>query len=104
MWLSALLVVGSLLAVVIGDALLAEGQVRLSSVQDRVAAASAAEKALQASVAEKAAPPVVVGQAEGEGLVAPTQVVYLPRVPLDVPLPAPRTTTGPATAPATAGR
>jgi hypothetical protein len=99
-WLSGLLIVGSLLAVVVGDALITEGQVRLSSVQSQVASALSNEKSLQASVAEKAAPPVVVGQAEGQGLVAPTQVVYLPRVPLDVPLPVPHTT--PVLAPARA--
>jgi hypothetical protein len=60
-WLSGLLIVGSLLAVVLGDALLTEGQVRLSVVQAKVASAVATEKSLQASVAEKAAPPVVVG-------------------------------------------
>jgi hypothetical protein len=102
-WLSGLLIVGSLLAVVVGDALLTEGQVRLSSIQAKVATAVATEKSLQASVAEKGAPPVVVGQAEGQGLVAPTQVVYLPQVPLNVPLPAPYTTPvpGPAGAPST---
>jgi hypothetical protein len=97
-WLSGLLIVGSLLAVVVGDALVTEGQVRLSDVQAQVASAVAAGKSLQVSVAGKAAPPVVVGQAEAEGLVAPTQVVYLPQVPLDVPLPVPQTT--PASAPA----
>ena len=100
-WLSGLLVVSSLLAVVVGDALLTEGQVRLTDVQAQVASAVAAEKSLQVAVAGKAAPPVVVGQAEAGGLVAPTQVVYLPQVPLDVPLPVPQTT--PAPAPSTAG-
>ena len=47
------------------------------------------QKSLQIAVAEKAAPPVVVSQAKSQGLVAPTQVVYLPQVPLDVPLPGP---------------
>jgi hypothetical protein len=89
--------------VVVGDALLTEGQVRISAVQSQVAAAVATEKSLQTSVAQKAAPPVVVGQAEGEGLVAPTQVVYLPRVPLDVPLPVPQTTPLPAPASAPTG-
>ncbi len=103
MWLSGLLIVGSLLAVVVGDALLAEGQVRLSTVQSQVASAVAAEKSLQVSDAQKAAPPVVVGQAEAEGLVAPTQVVYLPQVPLDVPLPVPQTTLLPAPAAASSG-
>lgn len=90
-WLSALLVVGSLFAVVAGDTLLAEGQVHLSSVQRELAAATQQQKAAQIAVAERAAPPVVVSQAERQGLVAPSQVVYLPQVPLDVPLPVPQT-------------
>jgi hypothetical protein len=91
MWLSGLLVIGSLLAVVAGDTMLEEGQVRLSTTQHQVASATAIEKSLQVAVAEKAAPPVVVSQAESQGLVAPTQVVYLPHVPLNVPLPVPQT-------------
>ncbi len=91
MWLAGLLVIGSLLAVVAGDTLLTEGQVRLSATDQAIASAVAVQKAAQVAVAEKAAPPVVVSQAEAQGLVAPTQVVYLPQVPLDVPLPAPQT-------------
>jgi hypothetical protein len=101
MWVSGLLVIGSLLAVVAGDTMLEEGQVRLSATQHEVAAATATEKSLQVAVAEKAAPPVVVSQAEAQGLVAPTQVVYLPHVPLRVPLPVPQTA---AVAPAATAR
>jgi hypothetical protein len=89
MWASGLLIVGSLLAVVVGDALVAQGQVSLSSTQQALAAAVTTQKALQTDVAGKAAPPVVVSQAESEGLVAATQVVYLPQVSLRVPLPVP---------------
>ncbi len=96
MWLSGLVVIGSLLSVVVGDTILAEGQVRLSTIQHEVAAATVAERASQAAVAEKAAPPVVVSQAKSQGLVAPNQVVYLPEVPLDVPLPVPQTAPTPA--------
>ncbi len=103
MWASGLLIVGSLLAVVAGDALVTEGQIRLSTTQRQIAAAVASQKSLQVAVAEKAAPPVVVKQAESGGLVAPGQVVYLPRVNLSVPLPDPQTTPGPGVArPATA--
>jgi hypothetical protein len=89
MWASGLLIVGSLLAVVIGDAQVAQGQVRLSAMQQELASAVATQKALQSDVAWKAAPPLVVSQAESEGLVAATQVVYLPEVSLRVPLPVP---------------
>ncbi|MGD0312331.1 MAG: hypothetical protein ABSC90_07700 [Acidimicrobiales bacterium] len=100
MWASGLLIVGSLLAVVVGDALVAQGQVSLSSTQQALAAAVTTQKALQTDVAGKAAPPVVVSQAESEGLVAATQVVYLPQVSLRVPLPVP--TLAPEAAPSSA--
>lgn len=90
MWMSGLLIVGSLLAVVVGDAFVTQGQVRLSTTQRALIAAQATQKSLQVAVAWKAAPPVVVSQAKNEGLVAATQVVYLPQVPLDVPLPPPQ--------------
>jgi type II secretory pathway pseudopilin PulG len=91
MWMSVLLVVGSLLAVVVGDAMITDGQVRLTATQSQVAAAVTAQKAYQVAVAQLAAPPVVVAQAESQGLVAPTTVVDLPQVPLNVPLPVPQT-------------
>jgi type II secretory pathway pseudopilin PulG len=89
MWASGLLIVGSLLAVVVGDSLVAQGQVRLSDAQQALAVAATTQKALQTDVAWKASPPVVVSQAESEGLVAATQVVNLPEVSLRVPLPPP---------------
>jgi formylmethanofuran dehydrogenase subunit D len=96
MWLSAVLVVGSLLAVVVGDALVSEGQVRLSTIESQVAAAVATQKARQVEVAEKAAPPVVVADARAQGMEPAPRVVYLPQVPLSVPLAAPQTTGAPA--------
>jgi len=91
MWLSCILVVGSLSAVVVGDTLMTEGQVALSTTQQQVAGAEATQKSAQVTVAEMAAPPVVVSQAKAQGLVVPTQVIELPQVPLDVPLPVPQT-------------
>ncbi len=92
MWISGVFVVGSLLAVVAGDALMTEGQIRLSTTQHQAAAAVATQRAYQTTVAQMAAPTRVVYQAESQlGLVAPGQVIELPQVPLDVPLPAPQT-------------
>ncbi len=51
MWLSGLLVVGSLLAVVVGDAFITQGQVRLAATQHALAAAEADQKTLQIAVA-----------------------------------------------------
>jgi hypothetical protein len=79
MWMSVLLVVGSLLAVVVGDAMITGGQVSLTTTQSQVDAAATA-------------------QAESQGLVAPTTVVDLPQVPLNVPLPVPQTAAPPAPA------
>jgi hypothetical protein len=91
MWLSGALVVGSLLSVVVGDALVSQGQVRLADTQSQLAAAVTVQKGLQVEVARKAAPPVVVQKAKSMGLVTSPQVVYLPQVPLNVPLPVPQT-------------
>ena len=82
---------GSLLAVVVGDAVVAQGQIRLTQTQQAITAATATEKSEQVAVAGMAAPPVVVRAAEGFGLVAPTSVVDLPTVPLNTPLPVPTT-------------
>ena len=100
-WLSGLLIVGSLLAVVVGDAFVTQGQVRLSTTERSLVAAEATQKTLQVAVAGKAAPPVVVSQAKSQGLVAASQVVYLPQVPLDVPLPPPTIVPSPAGSAAT---
>ena len=102
MWVSAGLVVGSLLAVVVGDAVVSEGQVRLAATESQLAAAVVTQKSDQVMVAEKAAPPVVVAQAKKAGLVAPQHVFTLPYVPLDVPLPVPQTAPLPGQAPSTA--
>ncbi len=102
-WLAAGLVVGSLLAVVVGDAMVAQGQVRLAGIQTAIATEQATQKSMQTEVAQLAAPDRVVAQGIALGLTAPAQVVNLPEVPLDVPLPVPQTATAPAssTKPAT---
>ncbi len=105
-WLAVVLVVGSLLAVVVGDTLVAQGQVRLADIQQAITSAQTAQKSMQTEVAELAAPDRVVAQGIALGLTAPAQVVNLPEVPLNVPLPAPasagRSTASPAPAAAAA--
>jgi hypothetical protein len=95
-------VVGSLLFVVVGDAMVAQDQVRLSNLQGAIASAQATQKSMQTEVAQLAAPDRVVAQGIALGLTAPAQVVNLPQVPLDVPLPVPQTSSAPtpATSPA----
>jgi len=92
LWLATVLVVGSLLAVVVGDTMVAQGQVRLADLQSKITSQQAIEKAAQTEVAQLAAPERVVAQGILLGLTAPAQVVDLPQVPLDVPLPVPNTT------------
>ena len=93
------MVVGSLLAVVVGDAVVAQGQIRMAHTQQAIATATATQKAEQVAVAEQAAPPVVVRAAERLGLVAPASIVDLPTVPLNTPLPAPNVGPTSASAP-----
>ena len=92
LWLAAVLVVGSLLTVVVGDDLLAQSQLRLAAVQQQVSAATTTEHHLQVSVALLGAPEVVISTAEHRLHLAPaSQVVDVPEVPLDRPLPVPQT-------------
>ena len=90
-WLAVSLIVGSLLAVVVGDTLVAQDQVRLSRLQSAIGSAQAAQKTMQTEVAQLAAPDRVVQQGIALGLTAPAQVVNLPEVPLNVALPVPDT-------------
>ena len=96
--MSVALVAGSLFAVVAGDDLVTQGQIRLSTLQSQLASATAQQKSEQVAVAQLAAPTRVVRMAETEdGLVTTPSVIDLPEVPLDVPLPAPQT--GPPASP-----
>jgi hypothetical protein len=97
-WLGVALVVGSLLAVVVADALVAQGQVRMAAVQSKISAQLTIQKAAQSEVAQLAAPDRVVAQGIALGLTAPAQVVDLPQVPLNVPLPVPDTSPLPVAA------
>lgn len=100
--LSIVLVVGSLLAAVVGHAVLAEGQIRLSAVQSAVAAAQTVNRQETLSVAELETPSRIFQEAKQElGMVSPGQVDQLPTVPLGTPLPTP--TVSPAPAAASAG-
>ena len=97
-WMGVALVVASLLAVVVADAMVAQGQVRLASIQSKIDGQLAIQKAAQSDVAQLAAPARIVGQAIVQGSVAPAQVLDLPQVPLNVPLPVPDTSPLPVAA------
>jgi hypothetical protein len=101
------MVVASLLAVVVGQALLANGQVRLSSLQHQLSLEQSAHRQSELSVAELETPSRIVAAASGQlHMVRPANVVELPYVSLSVPLPTPKVTPAPVvptTAPATSG-
>ncbi len=99
LWLAVALVVASLLVVVVGDTLVAQGQVRMAALQTSIGNQLTAQKAAQTEVAELAAPDRVVAEAIVDGSVAPAQVRDLPQVPLNVPLPVPDTSPAASSAP-----
>jgi hypothetical protein len=98
---AVVLIVGSLLSVVAADDLVAQGQIRLSDTQSQTAAALTQQKQLQVAVAQLSAPQIVVTEARQLGMVAPTQIVDLPSVPLNVALPVPNTAPAAASTPTT---
>jgi hypothetical protein len=101
--LSIALVVGTLMAIVVGHAVLAQGQVRLTAAQTSLAAAQSTDRQQTLKVAQLEAPARIVGEATGGlHMVQSQETTQLPHVPLDKPLPTPHV--GPApqvTAPAT---
>ena len=97
-WLGVAMVVGSLLLVVVADAMVAQGQVRMAAIQSKINDQITIQKSAQSEVAQLAAPDRVVAQGINYGLIAPAQVVNLPQVPLNVPLPVPDTSPLPVVA------
>lgn len=84
------MVVGSLLTVVAGHSLLAEGQVRLANVQSALTAEQARHRQDVMAVAALENPSRIVAAARQQlHMVSAGQVQQLPYVPLGTPLPAP---------------
>lgn len=103
-WLAGILLVGSLLAVVVGHTIEASGQVRLFDDQAALQQEQAYNRQLEASVATLEAPQRVVDDATSQlHMSVPSQVQQLPYVPLDQPLPAPTLTAAPAAAASASG-
>jgi hypothetical protein len=98
--LSVSIVVAALLAVVVAQALLATGQVRMSMLQHELTLEQAAHRQAELAVAQLETPARIVAAATGEGMIRPANVVELPYVSLSVPLPTPKVTPAPAPAPA----
>jgi len=100
---SVSIVAASLLAVVVAQALLANGQVRLSSLQNQLSLEQSAHRQAELAVSELETPPRIVSSATSQGMVRPANVVELPYVSLSVPVPTPNVTPAPAPPPAPAG-
>lgn len=80
--LSVVLVTASMLAVVLGHALLAEGQVRLSKAQAALSAEQAKNRQEQLATARLEMPSRIVGQAEVRlHMVQPQQITQIPYTP-----------------------
>ncbi len=103
--LSVSMVVAALLAVVVGQALLANGQVNLSSLQQELTLEQSAHSQAELAVAQLETPPRIVAAATRQGLVAQgsggPNLIELPYVSLSVPLPTPKVTPAPAPPPPT---
>jgi hypothetical protein len=98
--LSVILVVGALLAVVVAQAMLANGQVSLASLQHELTLEQSTHRQNELAVAQLETPSRIVSAATGKLGMVRAQVVELPYVSLSVPLPTPTVTTAPVTAPA----
>ena len=95
--LSISLVVGTLLAVVVAQAVLANGQVKLAGLQHQLALEQSLHRQGELAVAQLETPSRIVGSASTQlHMVRPAQVTELPFVSLAVPLPTPKVTPGPA--------
>ncbi len=92
--LALAIVVAALLAVVCAHAMLAVGQVRLSSIQTQLNAEQAVHRQEVAAVASLETPSRIVSQSEQQlHMGTPAQIHQLSSVPLTTPLPAPKLTT-----------
>jgi hypothetical protein len=99
---SVAMVVAALLAVVVGQAILANGQVRLAALQHQLTMEQSAHRQAELAVSQLETPSRIVAAASGQlHMVRPASVVELPYVSLSVPLPTPKVTPSPAPPPPT---
>jgi hypothetical protein len=95
--ISVTLLVGSLLAVVVGHAMLASGEVRLASQQALLATEQANHRTMELSTAQLQIPARIVARAEQLlHMELPSNVSQLPSVPLNTAEPTPRMYRAPA--------
>ena len=89
------LVLSALLAVVIGQAMLANGQVRLAGLQQELALEQASHRQQELTVAELETPARIVAAASVQLHMIHQPVVELPYVSLSTPLPTPKVAPAP---------
>jgi cell division protein FtsL len=95
--LPVVMVVGALLAVVGGQAMLANGQVRLSALEQQLQIEQGVHRQLELHVSTLETPSRIVSAAVGQlHMVHPAHVTQLPYVSLSTALPAPTVTPPPA--------
>jgi hypothetical protein len=96
------MVVVALLAVVVGQAFLANGQVKLASLQHDLSVEQSAHRQAELAVAKLETPTRIVADATTQlGMVDDANVIELPYVSLSVPLPPPKVSPAPAPPPPT---
>jgi hypothetical protein len=97
--LSVAMVVGSLLVVVVGHAVLANGQVRMAGIEHKLTLEQSVHHQIELQVAQGQTPSRIVSAALGQAhMVHPASVITLPYVSLTTPLPTPTVTPIPAPA------
>jgi hypothetical protein len=98
-YLPVLMVVVALLIVVGGQAMLANGQVRMARIDQRLQVAQSEHRQQMLDVTKKETPSRIVGAATAQlHMVHPSHVTQLPYVSLRTPLPTPTVTAGTTTA------
>jgi hypothetical protein len=94
------LVLSALLAVVVGQAMLANGQVRLAGLEQELKLEQANHRQQELDVSQRETPARIVAAASGQlHMIHPAQVIELPYVPLSTPLPTPKVAPPPPPAP-----
>lgn len=92
-YLPLIMVVLALLAVVVGQAMLANGQVRMTHMEQRLQVAQQEHRVREFQVSQLETPTRIVGEAISQlHMVHPSHVTQVPNVPLNKPLPTPNVT------------
>ena len=99
MALSIILVVGALMAVVVGQAMLANGQVRMATIEHELTLEQSVHRQIELTDSALETPARIVAAATGGLHMVHSPVIELPYVSLTTPLPAPTVTPPPAATP-----